>query len=152
MFRFRLEAVLRHRRFIEEGLQRELSQRLARLQQEQERLRQIAAARSVAEKQMDTVFSRGGTARESMLFSQYIQRLSREGEEQGSRIAGAEKAVTEKRREVVAAMKERKIMEKLKEKDRRAYEEDQRREEQKFVNDMAVIRHLHKEGPQGLAS
>lgn len=49
-------------------------------------------------------------------------------------------ALEKLRLELVAAQKDRKIMEKLKEKDFNSYQDNMRQEEQKFLDEMAVLK------------
>jgi flagellar FliJ protein len=70
----------------------------------------------------------------------YIQTISEKIEEQNHIIYTLKDIVEESRMELVAAQKDRKIMEKLKEKDKTNYLEDVKLMEQKELDEMAVIR------------
>jgi len=149
MFVFRLEAVLQHRQFIEDACKRELAQCLERLTQEKKKFHEFSAARRDAEGRVDALSRQGGSIQDHLLYIRYLDRLAVEIRDQKARVAHAEKQVAEKRRSMIAAMKKRKIMEKLKERQREAYEADLRREEQKFLSDMAVIRYVYQAGQAG---
>lgn len=70
----------------------------------------------------------------------YIQTLEEKIEEQTQIIYTKKDKVEEVRVELVLAQKDRKIMEKLKEKDRTEYEENIKYMEQKELDEMAVLR------------
>lgn len=70
----------------------------------------------------------------------YIQAIEEKIEEQTNIIHAKKVLVEESRIELVAAQKERKIMEKLKEKDETNYLEDVKNIEQKELDEIAVLR------------
>lgn len=70
----------------------------------------------------------------------YVQNIEEKIEEQNNVIYVKKNQVEEARVELVIAQKDRKIMEKLKEKDHNDYKEDMKSMEQKELDEIAVLR------------
>lgn len=79
-------------------------------------------------------------------FNQYIDFILKEIEKQTVIIKRAEKIAEEKRLTLVKAMQERKMMEKLKDKDLVAFMEETLRAEQKLVDEITSFQYARKDG------
>lgn len=145
MYRFSLESLLQHRKFIEESKQKDLSLVQRQLSKELESLsglkdRQVQAA--------DDLRNRGTNGIRSYEFSMYrdySSRLRKEIEKQQKVIEKLEIKVTLARTELLSAVKECKKLEKLKENQKKNYERKRAKKEQLFINEAAVVRFNRKD-------
>ena len=137
MYQFNLEPLLNHRRYQEEVLQKELADLKIRLETEQGKLRALRhkkrkAVLALQQKQKD-----GRTASEIKLYSDFVDQLSKEIEAQRQKVMKAERNFNVKRQALIAAMKKRKTLDRLKEKGLRAYEQEQLKKERSFMDEVA---------------
>ena len=144
MYRFKLEALLNHRRHLEEICQKELAQCQRRLVGEQEKQRRTKHLKrdyllKLHERQKGSI-----SISDIILYKNYIARLSEEIEVQTVSIREAAKQVNLKRNELIGMVKKRKTLEKLKEKDQLAYRKKLMLDERKFMDEVATTRHARK--------
>ncbi|OQX62643.1 MAG: flagellar export protein FliJ [Desulfococcus sp. 4484_242] len=140
-YRFPFDALLRHRKFLEENLQREIGLLSRVLADEKKKLESLQQARKAAsEKLRHRQKGKGITVSEVLLYTRFIERMSGQVNLQKTSVKKIEKNVEEKREDLVRAMKDRKIIEKLKEKKRQIFREQMMKQEQNFLNDMAAVR------------
>ncbi len=137
-YSFKLEALRRFREFEEERLQKEL----ADAQRAQEKAASILAEFYALQEQTERDFNHQevGNAAQAGLYRLFLQRLAADIEAQQGRIQEAEKVCTLKREELLIAMKKRKTLDRLKEKGEQVYKAQLNREEEKFINEMAINR------------
>ena len=83
-------------------------------------------------------------ASDILIFINYIEQLSRDIEAQMQQVRKASKNVTQKRDNLIAIMKKRKTLEKLKEKERLDYQQKGMQAERKFNDEVASTRHIRK--------
>jgi flagellar FliJ protein len=140
-FNFRLETVLQHRRRIEEDCQRKLAAALADLEIEKRGLAGIENSRDRGREEYQQKLKSNMTASEMLLYQRYLDRLAFDIADQKSKVATAAQLVEKRRTELVAALKKRKVLDKLKEKQMTAAAKKGLKQEQDFMNEMAVIRH-----------
>jgi flagellar FliJ protein len=140
-FNFRLETVLQHRRRIEEGCQRELTAALADLAEEKRALAGIEASRDREREEFQQKLKSNMTASEMLLYQRYFDQLAVDILEQKRKVAGTAQVFEKRRTELVAALKKRKVLDKLKEKQMTAAAKKGLKQEQNFMNEMAVTRH-----------
>ena len=144
MYRFKLEALLNHRRHQEEICQKELAQCQRRLAGEQEKLRRIKHLKrdyllKLHERQKDSI-----VISDVILYMNYIARLSEEIEVQATCVREATKQVNQKRNELIGIVKKRKTLERLKEKDQMTYRKKLMLDERKLMDEVATTRHARK--------
>ena len=142
MYKFALEPVLNHRKALEEGIQRELAaiERLAAYEKKKLKVfinRKKSLASELRQKQ-----ERGISILESILYVDFIRRLSVQIEKQSELVLAFEKDVNRKREDLIDAVKKRKSLEKLDEKGFRAYMRKALKDEQNFMNEVAVNRFI----------
>ena len=70
--------------------------------------------------------------------------MSKDIDDQRQRVLAAKKKFDQKRIALIEAMKKRKILEKLKTKGLKEYQQMMRKKEQDFMNEIAVHQHKHK--------
>jgi flagellar FliJ protein len=140
--RFRLEPVLSFRRDREEALQLELAALMAEQQAELSRLELLCRASTQA---MDDLFGLQVRPRADVPAIEqgllYLEALNGAIASQREVVDGVSVRVEAKRQEVVAAMQDRKAIEKLKERHEQAYAAWARRVEESALDDMATIRY-----------
>ena len=144
MYRFNLESLLRHRKFIEDAKQKELALVQGRLNQE---LRRLIVLKESLMRSVSEFKKRQGSnmqAQEFCLFRGYSSHLNKEITEQQKRIENVEKQVKIARAELLSAVKDRKILEKLKEKRKNEFLRTKAKREQKLTNEAAVAQYNRK--------
>ncbi len=141
MYRFKLEALLKHRRHQEEVLQKELADAQKKLAAEQSIQRAFERKKRRRVQELQRRQTSGNTITDIVLYLTYIEHLSANIEDQKQRVQIAQQIAHQKRNELIASMKKRKALEKLKEKGRQAYQYKQMQEERKFMDEVASARH-----------
>jgi flagellar FliJ protein len=141
MFRFRLETVLTQRRHVEERCQKELADARQELSAAQAVLREAKGThrqcmRDMRRKQRDRF-----RADDMLLYYPYLERLKLDIELHMKRVAAVERDVEQKRQALLEAVKKRKILEKLKEKQRQAHLKAEAGREQRFTDESAAQQH-----------
>ena len=144
MYQFKLESLLNHRRYREEVLQKELAHSKRRLQSEQEQLRDLKNQKRQNLRQLQTRQKKGRPASELKLYVDFIEYLTAEMEAQRQKVMEAQRRFDSTHQAVIAAMKKRKALEKLKEKGRRAYEQTQLKKERDLLDDVAGHQFVQK--------
>ncbi|MDL1962731.1 MAG: flagellar export protein FliJ [Deltaproteobacteria bacterium] len=138
MYQFTLQALLNHRKSIEETLQKELSVVKRLLADEKKKLTDYERARNkflveLQQKQRESI-----TVSENLLYCNFFVRLDSKLDRQRDIVPDIEKNFDRKRDDLIKAMKERKILEKLKEKRLKAYDNKLMKNEQDFLNEAAI--------------
>ena len=144
MYRFRLDPLLNHRRYQEEVLQKELADKKKRLQTEQHILRDLRDKKRQTLQQLETRQKQGRPASELKLYVDFIDHLKVELEAQLERVRKAQLQFDTTRHALMAAMKKRKALEKLKEKGRKAYEQTRLKKERALLDDVAGHQYIIK--------
>ena len=144
MYRFKLEALLNHRRHQEEIHQKNLAEANKKLLYEQKKLRtkkkeQRRYVQKVQEKQ-----KKGATVRDIVLYMNYLAKLTIVIAEQRHRVDTAGKQVEQMRVELLATVKKRKILERLKEREWLLYQQKIRNDERKLMDEIGSARHARK--------
>ena len=142
MPKFKLESLLQHRKYIEEIFQCELADTLQALVEKRKSLERMKADRDRIQNDLHQKLKNGIDAATMLHFHEYLNRLALDMTAQKARVAEAEKNLEQKRNELVEAVKNRKIMDKLKDKQLAAEVDRLQKNEQNFMNDVAISRHL----------
>lgn len=138
MYHFTLEPVLRHRKLIEEELQKEMATAKRLLHSEEEKLLDLEESKSRCLRELQAKQAKGIRALDISLYSDFIGQVTIQIEAQGKRVVGVERSLAKKRTTLVKAMKERKTVDQLKKNRLRAYERNERRKEQKWMDEIAL--------------
>ena len=117
MHQFKLEALLNHRRHQEEVCQKELAQTERLLADEKDRLRCQKREHRENIQQLQAKQKASINVSDIILAVNFIQQLSRNIEDQTICVREATKTVNQKRNELIIIVKNRKTLEKLKEKE-----------------------------------
>jgi flagellar protein FliJ len=144
MFRFRLETILTQRRHVEESFQKELADARQELAAAQAVLREAKGTRRQCMRDMRRKQRDRFRADDMLLYYPYLERLKEDIELHMKRVAAAERNVAQKRQALLDAMKKRKILEKLKEKQLQAYLKAETGREQRFADESAAQQHARR--------
>ena len=145
MFRFKFESLLNHRRHEEEVAQKLLSEAQMDLRQEQDRLKSIKKQRREQIYQLKHIQTGALAPHEVTLSLGYIEKLGERLELQQDKVQQARQRVNQRQQALLSAVKKRKMLEKLKENDHRRYQTDLQKKELKFMDEVAVSRHIRSQ-------
>ena len=137
MYQFNLEPLLKHRRYLEEVLQKELADLKMRLEAEKDKLRALRQKKRKTVLALQQKQSDGRTASEIKLYSDFVDQFSKAMEAQRQKVTEAERNFNIKRQDLIAAMKKRKTLDRLKEKGLQTYEQEQLKKEHSFMDEVA---------------
>ena len=144
MYRFKLEALLNHRRHQEEACQKELAQARRRLTDEREKLERKKKEKQGSLEKLKVKKKESTTVSDIMLYMNYIQQLSKDIEDQAMHVHKTAKLVDQKRQELVSIMQKHKTLKNLKYKEQQAYQQKLMQDERKLMDELASIRHARK--------
>lgn len=144
-YQFKLEALRQYRVFQEEDRQKELAEASRMRDQQVEILAELIDLRNRTEQDMKTKQNGGITGPYLTIFNNYLNKLASDIFSQQHKVAEAEKKLEKSREAVLAAMQKRKTLDKLKEKGLKAYMSRLSREEEKFINEMAISRFTYRQ-------
>jgi flagellar FliJ protein len=141
VFHFRFETLLIARRHAEECLQKEFSEAQRAVADELSALRKKKGVRRQCLQEQRRKQREGFRGPDMMLFEAYLQRLTCELDAQRKRLVHAERKAAQKRQAMIEAIKKRKMLEKLKEKEQESYHRTLAERERKFIDEAAARRH-----------
>jgi flagellar export protein FliJ len=144
MHRFKLEALLIHRRHQKEVGQKELALAQRKLSDEREKLDQKKQEKQESLEGLQAKKKESTTLSDILLHMNYIQKLSKDIEDQARRAHKAAKIVDQKRHELVSIMRKHKTLKKLKTKEQQAYQRKFMQNERKLMDEIASIGHARK--------
>lgn len=139
---FRFEPLLKYKAFVEETMRNEFLDVAGRLDIEEERLFALEEIWRRAVEDLEHRQTMQVHPHEIFMYHTYLQQISLEIETQRKRVHETRKVYHEKRESLVDASQERKIVEKVKEKDARGIIEEAKREEKKLMDETAKNRYL----------
>jgi flagellar export protein FliJ len=144
MYRFKLEALLNHRRHQEDACQKELAQARRRLTDERKKLERKKREKQESLEKLQVKKKESKTVSDILLYMNYIQQLSKDIEDQAMHVHKTVKLVDQKRHELVSSMQKHKTLKNLKYKEQKAYQQKWMQDERKLIDDLASIRHARK--------
>lgn len=138
MYKFNLEPVLKYRKLLEEDLQKDFALLKRQLLVERERLSNFEQVRDRFSGELQKKQVKSIRVSDILLYSDYLQEVSKEIEKQSKKILEVEKSVDQKRAELVGAMKNRKTIDRLREKGLKAHVQELSKKEQDLMNEAAI--------------
>jgi len=123
---------------MEENLQRELAVLKELLLVEQQKLKDYKNNRSALLGELEQKQSHGVAISEISLYVRFIEQLSGNMTKQEETVRIVQEQVDKKRQDLIEATKKKKILERLKEKALRAYEQLLRKKEEDFLNEVGI--------------
>ena len=141
MFKFKLASVLSLKEKIEDSKKRELGAAIVKADEVRHEKEMLTTYKQEAIK--DAKEQNMGTIDIQYLqsFNQYSLRIDKEIEKKAEELIKADQIVDHKRQELLEAVKERKILENLKEIQQEAHNEEEKREEQRILDDIVTYKY-----------
>ena len=140
MFKFKLQSVLDYRLNIEEKILNEFSELKRELDRQKAMLEELKSERESMVAGLRNMQSQTIKAHYISSIVVYVDRLRESEKQQKQVIQQIMEAVDKKRQELVEAVKNRKIMENLKDKQKEEYIKDVNDTEQKDSDEMSVLK------------
>ena len=147
--RFKMEGVLRHRQHLEEEAQAAFAASLRQWTQARRALEELIRKQKQYRRALKHKLQDHATADELVLYHRYLDRLGKEIESQIGIVEATAIAKEEKRTELVAALRDRKVLEKLKAHHLEAEARHRRAQEQNLINEAAVNRYQRLQHQSG---
>lgn len=144
MFSFRFDTLLNQRRHAEDALQVELAEARQALAAEQAAWRDSKQAINQCLRDMHRAQQERFRADDILLYHPYLERLTHAIEAQARRVTAAERRVNQKRHALIEAVKKRKILEKLREKQACEYQRGEAAHEQRSHDEAAAQQHSRR--------
>jgi len=144
MYKFTLQSLLNHRKHIEENLDRELGRIKRAVNHEKRKLENIIKNKIKGTKELQKKQGDGKKVYEIILCFNYLDKLSKDIDKQKRCLKDVEKEYDIKRSELIEAMKKRKTLERLKEKEMKAFNYSKMKVEQNIMNEVAANRFIRK--------
>jgi flagellar export protein FliJ len=144
MYRFKLEALLNHRRYQEEVCQKELAQAQRVLADEKVKLDLKKSEKQENLEKLQTKKKENPTVSDIMLHMNYLTQLDKDIENQDLRVQNSTKLVDQKRHELISIMQKRKTLKKIKYKDWQTYQQKLIQDERKLMDEVASARYIRK--------
>jgi flagellar FliJ protein len=144
MFKFSLQPLLNHRKHIEDNLDKELGRIKRAVNNEKRKLENIVKEKI---KNREKLHEKQGDCKkvnEIILCFNYLDKLSKDIDEQKRCIKDVEKKYNIKRGQLIEAMKKRKTLDRLKEKEMKAFNYSEMKVEQDIMNEVASNRFIKK--------
>lgn len=144
-FKFSLESLLRLRLQLEEQKEIEYGQILQKLQEAKEKLHYIEEEQKKSFEHWREKVERQGTVSLWKEYQPYLQKVKRELEESQRCCSKLEIEVENKRQDLLEAVRQRKTIESLKEKDFEAFQKEVQRQEQKVVDELVTFQYYNRQ-------
>lgn len=138
MFKFRLEKILRLREYKEKFCLEEVGKCVSQLQDALEKKEELEERKTKLENEFMAILKGVISAEKVSLYKNYLLYQDELLKIQEQMIEVKKNNLEEARQKLVQAMKERKILEKLREKQDYRYQQEQEKKEQIFQDELAV--------------
>ncbi|MEJ2037569.1 MAG: flagellar export protein FliJ [Desulfosarcinaceae bacterium] len=143
VYQFKLEALRKYRQHQEEIEQKKLAEAQRNLEAALDQLNAHLARRERTEEELQRCQQQSATGQQLLVYLHFLQKLTRDIESQQEKVAQLRNTCDLAREDVLAAMKKRKALDKLKEKGLKRHLENLDHEEEKFISEMAISRFNH---------
>ncbi len=143
-FVFKLQAVLNLKKQIEDSVKNELGKAAQELKRQIKILEDIEIERDEYIQDINSQSTSGTSVGKLKNYNLYISLLKDKMVYQKNNIKNAQKSVDMYREQLIIAVQERKMMEKLREKKFEEYLKEQQKEEQKLIDEIASFNHKRK--------
>jgi flagellar FliJ protein len=145
MFVFQLQSVLDYRKNIEEKILNDFSEKKRELKEERLKLKNLVEERANLIEALRKMQGRQVHAEDIATLVSYVEQVREEEKKQKKVIAQLKEQLEAKRKELLEAVKKRKVMETLRERHLEEYEFDMRALEQKNSDEMSVLMYGRRE-------
>lgn len=138
MKKFSLDSVLRYRSKIKEKLEKELARAERDLESEEAKLKHYMELERLRRNELEAAQSQGAKIDYLALYYAYIERLKKMQNEQRALLERCRRARDSKRKEVLKAYQDEKILEKLKAKEEGLYRAGEKKRSQLLMDEIAL--------------
>jgi flagellar FliJ protein len=138
MYRFNLQVLLDYRKRVEEGIQIELSDVQRKLKEERQLLISYREEKNFYEEELVRREEREIDVEEGILYRDYLKGMRAKIKKQEEIVARMRVELDKKREELLAVTKNRKILEKVKEKDWEKFARELARREGMFIDEVGI--------------
>ena len=138
MYKFSLQSLLNHRKHLEENLDKELGRIKRALNIEVRRLERLTKNKIKCQQNLQKKQDDGKKINEIILCFNYLHKLSIDIDKQKKCLKDVKKEYEVKRSELIEAMKKRKTLDRLKEKEMKAFNYSEMKVEQEIMNEVAA--------------
>lgn len=141
MFKFKLASVLSLKEKMEDSKKRELGEAIMQAEKVADEKSYLIRQKNLAIKEAQEENMGVITVAHLRAFNQYNSRVDKEINKKNEQLIAANKVVVDKRNELLEAVKERKILDNLKAIQEEVYLEEEKREEQRIVDDLVTYKY-----------
>jgi len=138
MYRFNLQVLLDYRKRVEEGIQIELSHVQRKLEEERQLIISYREEKNFYEEELSKREEREIDIEEGILYRDYLKGMRIKIKKQEEIVARMRIEFDKKREELLAVTKNRKILEKVKEKDWNKFARELARKEGMFIDEVGI--------------
>lgn len=138
MYKFSMEPLLKHRKYIEDLQKQELGEFKRMLVDEKKKLKVYQKAKDKLLKELYVKQQEGITASENLLYFDFIDQLSIDLDTQKERLLDIENKIYQKHYDLINAMKNRKTLDRLKENEMNEYRHEILGKEQELLNEVGI--------------
>ncbi len=139
-YTFKLEPLLNYKKRLEEVAQQALAKKIAELAAARQAMERLQAARQEYLREIMKTRGQGIPAPQYLLYVDYLKTLERKIERQVEEIQGLDQAVAVARQKLLQVSREKKTIEKVRERDFRAFMQEAARLEQKQNDELVILR------------
>jgi len=144
VYKFRLQKLLDYKTKVEEEKKNKLGSAVKRLEKEKRKMAELKKEFSDMQSLFQEKTSQGMAVNELKILANYIDYYKRGIKAQKVRIKMAEDYLSACREELIAATREKKMIEKIKEKDYSKYLYEEQKKEEKLVDDLVSFKESNK--------
>jgi len=137
-FEFRFQSVLENRRDHEEEHKKALADLTRVMDAQKNRLERMGEERAACEEEIRSQIHDGARVAHAMLFLGYLAKLAGEIETQQRIATQVARKTEEKRQDLIEAVKERRILERLSERERLGFLKQVEKAEQQFLDQISL--------------
>lgn len=145
-YKFKLQRVLEYRERREELLQQELAALMMALLKEQDELNRLISSYRKNENELKVKREKKIDLKEIDIYRKFLERMKEKIISQRNRVVHLSNLVSNKREELIEASKEKKVLERLKEKDFGKYLLNLDRKERAFLDELALGKFVREKG------
>ena len=136
VFKFRLQSVLNIKKQMEESLQDDLAKAIQAMENEKKVFNELKEERERGLSEVNSEVSSGVTVEKLRNYNAYLSFVKQKISNQAERVKCSKETADKYREELVAAVKERKMLETLKEKQYSQYLKEEEKKQQRIVDEI----------------
>ena len=137
MFRFKLESLLNHRKYIEDVVQKELASIGRLVEAEKNRLKKYKENEKNSQTMLVALQQESHTPNEVIIYQKFLIKIAAEINQQEKILKNVQKEYDLKQLELIKAVKKRKTLDKLKDKAFKKYIQNELKKERDIMNEVA---------------